>query len=199
MFYILDDSGYIEATSSHFIECKNKTCTEYKGTIPSGYDSLDDWVLNANIRAYKIDSSGNLVFDAGRDATLKTQWAQVGQIEVYSTEEKIIGVWIDGKPLYRKTIYLENVELPANSDGTIYELMLMDLWNIDHIDLSKFHIKAGADSSSIYTTTIMQNTYFSDNNYLYVRGFMTNLLIQTNYWKYIHKGCITIEYTKTTD
>lgn len=116
----------------------------------------------------------------------------------YSTEEQRIGTWIDGKPLYRKTILLENVELPANGDGTIYELTLMDLSNIDHIDLSKFHVKAGVDSSSIYTTTIIQNTYFGDDNYFYVRGFTNNLLIQTNYWKYIHKGCITLEYTKTT-
>lgn len=116
----------------------------------------------------------------------------------YSTEEQVVGTFL-GKPLYRKTFLLENTELPANGDGTIYELTLMDLSNIDHIDLSKFHVKAGVDSSSIYTTTIMQNTYFGDDNYFYVRGFTDNLLIQTNYWKYIHKGCITLEYTKTTD
>lgn len=117
----------------------------------------------------------------------------------YSTEEKIIGTWIDGKNLYRRTFLLEDVTLPANSDGTIYELTLMDLSNIDHIDLSKFHVKAGDTQDSIYITTIMQNTYFGDGNYFYIRGFFNNLLIQTNYWQYIHKGCVTVDYTKITD
>jgi hypothetical protein len=85
MFYILDDSGYIEETSSHFIECKNKTCTEYKGTIPSGYDSLDDWVLNANIRAYKIDSRGNLVFDSAKNTALQAEWANTENYKTITT------------------------------------------------------------------------------------------------------------------
>lgn len=75
MFYILDSLGYIEATSSHYIECDNKTCTEYKGTIPSGYSDLDDWVLNANIRAYKINTSGNLIYDEARDESLQKEYA----------------------------------------------------------------------------------------------------------------------------
>lgn len=75
MFYILDSSGYIEEVSTHYIERENKTCAEYTGAVPSGYDTLDDWVLNANVRAYKI-SSGNLVYDADRDAALTAQWAQ---------------------------------------------------------------------------------------------------------------------------
>lgn len=116
--------------------------------------------------------------------------------QVYSTKEQVIGTWIDGKTLYRRTLYLENVLLPVNGDGTIYELILMDLSNIDHIDLSKFHVKCAYEQSSPYVTTVMQNTYFDASNYFHVRGFMNNLLIQTNYFKYIFKACVTIEYTK---
>lgn len=73
MYYILDEDGYIEAVSSHFIECFNKTCTEYKGTIPEGYETLDDWILNANIRAYKLDDDENLIFDEARAAFLELE------------------------------------------------------------------------------------------------------------------------------
>jgi hypothetical protein len=52
--YILDDLGYIQEFSSNHISCNNKNCIEYKGTIPSGYSSLEEWAINANIRAYKI-------------------------------------------------------------------------------------------------------------------------------------------------
>lgn len=82
MFYILDSSGFIEEVSTHYIERDNKTCTEYTGAVPSGYDSLDDWVLNANIRTYKI-VSGNLTYDANRDAALTEQWAQWANMDGY--------------------------------------------------------------------------------------------------------------------
>ena len=120
-------------------------------------------------------------------------------LTTYSLEEKIIGSWINGKPLYRKTILLENVTLPVNGDGTIYETILMDLSNIDHIDLSKFHAKVGYEQSTPYITTVMQNTTFDNGDYFYIRGFNNNLLIQTDYFKHIFKACVTIEYTKTTD
>jgi hypothetical protein len=74
MYYILDDLGYIEEVSTHYIERDSKTCTEYTGAIPTGYETLDDWVLNANIRAYKLNASGNLVYDANRDAALQAEY-----------------------------------------------------------------------------------------------------------------------------
>lgn len=76
MRYILDDLGYIEAVSCTYIECSNKSCTEYIGAIPEGYETLDDWVLNANIRAYKIVDN-NLVYDANRAAALEEEWAEI--------------------------------------------------------------------------------------------------------------------------
>lgn len=74
MRYILDDLGYIEEVSFNaLIECNNKTCTEYTGSIPSGYNSLDEWLSNSNIRAFFIED-GNLVYDADRDAILQAQY-----------------------------------------------------------------------------------------------------------------------------
>jgi hypothetical protein len=75
MKYILDNSGYVESASCNPISCDDKVSQEYKGSIPSGYSSLDEWILNANIRAYKI-TSGNLVYDSARDAELTAKWEQ---------------------------------------------------------------------------------------------------------------------------
>ncbi len=69
------ENGYI---SKVFFGCSSGKCTLYKGDIPSGYDSLEKWADNANIRAYKI-SNGNLVYDANRDATLKSEWANMNR------------------------------------------------------------------------------------------------------------------------
>lgn len=39
-------------------------------------------------------------------------------INEYSTKEKIVGKWIDGKPIYRKTIFVSS--LPNNADPKEY-------------------------------------------------------------------------------
>lgn len=84
MRYILNDSGYIETISfTHEIECNNKTCTEYTGTTPSGYESLAEWSENANINAYKI-VEGNLTYDSEEDARLQNLWAsqEISETEI---------------------------------------------------------------------------------------------------------------------
>lgn len=74
MRYILDNEGWIEEVSfGGEIICNNNSCTEYTGSVPSGYVSLQDWFDNANIRAYKIES-GELVYDSDRDSELQELW-----------------------------------------------------------------------------------------------------------------------------
>lgn len=88
MRYILDDLGYIEEVSfGGIIECNNKTCIEYTGTIPSGYDSLIAWVEKANIRAYKI-IGGNLTYDEEKDAELQALYREELTREVKITSTK---------------------------------------------------------------------------------------------------------------
>lgn len=72
MRYILDDNGYIDSVSCTPFECKNKGCQEYTGTVPTGYNSLVEWVTTANIRTYKI-VEGNLVYDEAREAELENE------------------------------------------------------------------------------------------------------------------------------
>ena len=74
MRYILNDRGYIaELSDGHLITCNNNTCTEYTGTIPDGYTSLEEWAINANINAYKI-VDGNLTYDSEEDTRLQAEW-----------------------------------------------------------------------------------------------------------------------------
>lgn len=71
MRYILDSNGYVEEVSfGAIIGCGDKESVEYTGKIPTGYESLVDWQLNANIRAYKI-VEGDLVHDANRESELE--------------------------------------------------------------------------------------------------------------------------------
>lgn len=87
MRYILDDLGYIEeVTFGGLIQCNNKSCTEYTGKVPEGYESLEEWDLEANIRAYKI-VDGNLVYDDKRDAKLQEQCEIEAEKNATSTHE----------------------------------------------------------------------------------------------------------------
>lgn len=75
MRYILNDSGFIETISFDYqVECNNKSCTEYTGSVPTGYESLAEWSELANINAYKI-VNGNLTYDSNEDTRLQNLWA----------------------------------------------------------------------------------------------------------------------------
>jgi hypothetical protein len=76
MRYILDSEGYIEEIAfGSVIECNNNSCTEYTGSIPTGYESLCEWADNANIRAYYL-VDGNLTYDSVKDQELQAKWEQ---------------------------------------------------------------------------------------------------------------------------
>ena len=108
----------------------------------------------------------------------------------YSTEEQVIGTWIDGKPLYRKTIQKSFVD----NWTTLY---LNDL-NADTI-----YINYG----KTFANFKMDNTYYSNGQFYvsetdFFRTFIANkneLLVAFASAMTEREATITIEYTKTTD
>ena len=103
--------------------------------------------------------------------------------EVYSTEEQVIGTWIDGKPLYRKVIV----------DTTKSEIDLSSI-NIDYINLSKSVFE-------IYGITV--NNYTNGNDYAYTTYNSNTKILDTvtggNIVSVSLKIIYILEYTKTTD
>lgn len=53
-----------------------------------------------------------------------------GDLEVYSTDEKQIGVWIDKKPLYRKVIEVTSPS-SANTNTTVYSGLTSDMFIVN--------------------------------------------------------------------
>ena len=80
MRYILDDNGYVEAFGTHPITCSNKSCTAYEGDVPEGYETIEEWVQMANIRAYKV-VDGQLVYDSVRDEELQALYESECKVE----------------------------------------------------------------------------------------------------------------------
>lgn len=122
MRYILDDLGYIEAVSCTYIECNNKGCTEYTGTIPEGYESYAQWAEEANIRAYKIVDN-NLVYDANRAAALEEEWEKCSYRTNISTARLTENYTVKAANTYellplKEWITLGN-KLSVGNDGSI--------------------------------------------------------------------------------
>ena len=143
MRYILDDLGYIEEISfGGTIECNCKTCTEYNGTIPKGYESLCEWAENVNIRAYKI-VDGNLVYDENREKKLNIIAEDEAENNRCVTYKEIKGItnetYRDIEPLFvtKETDYekvnklIDSSEFPIEKIEIVTEEEINDLIQIN--------------------------------------------------------------------
>lgn len=120
----------------------------------------------------------------------KKQVVYRGIEEIYSTEEQIVGVWIDGRPIYKKVLEIgsingtnmKTIEVPSNIDklikepeGMLYDndangfpLNYNNIWNLNQ-DIGSFY----------YSKYGIQIKCYADFG--------------------IKEGYITIEYVKITD
>ena len=107
----------------------------------------------------------------------------------YSTEERVVGTWIDGQPLYQKTF--TGTLTTGNGDTRVYTGVNTD-FNIDiipHISGSVYKLYNG----NVYALTSANGTNYhaealieDDNLIIRDKGFSTE-------YNYI----VTIQYTKT--
>lgn len=108
----------------------------------------------------------------------------------YSEEEKVIGTWIDGKPIYRKVVNLNG--LPNATTKTVNH-------NISNIDTL---VKIGGFATTTDKTTITL-PYVNSANHIYQVGLIANsisITIQAGDNKSGYSTAYAIlEYTKTTD
>ena len=103
----------------------------------------------------------------------------------YSTEEKIVGTWADGKPIYEITIDLGEWTLNSSLN---YDATHLNIDEVIFIDASWHQINQPNYRGTISTTSGIDNRclYF---NGTYIKGASSS---------FTHRY-ITIQYTKTTD
>ena len=116
----------------------------------------------------------------------------------YSTDEKVVGTWIDGKPIYQKTV---SIKAPTNTSGVADSNMDISSWNVDNmIELKGFNDGTTASTSvngysyGTYDQHFELMTWFNkSDNKLWVRRYTTNA---NNSGVTVY---LTAVYTKTTD
>ena len=116
----------------------------------------------------------------------------------YSTDEKKIGTWIDGKPLYQKT-FVYNTATSGSTVANIGTINNMDTgFIIDGFYINQNSNFGGIGASYMLTNTgrnVEQTTYTS---YFYISssGIIYGLFGSTTASS---KIVVTVRYTKTTD
>ena len=105
----------------------------------------------------------------------------------YSTEEKVVGRWIDGKPLYQKTI--TELVTPNASYGKIY--------GMDNIEVINY---SGILYGSNTNITISGSNFGgSHSEYFDIWSDGGSFYVCTDSSHYNKSMILTIQYTKTTD
>ena len=108
---------------------------------------------------------------------------------IFSLEEKIVGKWIDGKPLYQKTINfgaLPNNTTKDVAHGVSNMKLMVECWGI-------------ATSSSEIMSLPRVSTGPTDPKYSVALSASTsNIKITTGYDRTSFSAYVTIRYTKTT-
>lgn len=109
-------------------------------------------------------------------------------LDVYSTEEKVVGTWIDGKPIYRKVV---QTTTPTTAN----------VWT--DIDTGIENIETHINKNISFKVNIL--TYFADsyensnNRFLVVpNGNKVSVLVGVSSWC-SKPMTMVLEYTKTTD
>lgn len=114
---------------------------------------------------------------------------------LYSTVERCVGKWTDGKPLYEKTVIID--ALP--STAYVLTSYLHNISNVNEICLWRGHIKFTSG-----TVQSMPTVQFSNNaiqsagcNFAQVTPTTIDVMVGTD--RSSAKGLFVIQYTKTTD
>ena len=118
--------------------------------------------------------------------------------EVYSTEERVVGTWIDSKPIYQKSV---SITVPASwaylnlgvSDADVAFIVfdasyVLNLYNSEY-QYVPFGIAWSNTFGSIGTSSMLTK---KPDGYLYLQGQFLNDWVGKS-------GVLTIRYTKTTD
>lgn len=106
--------------------------------------------------------------------------------DVYSTEEKVIGTWIDGKPLYRKVI-------TGKCYNDIGSSRIYDFTDLSINEIVYFYVKLGKTTTAY---SVMQQGANNNIN-IFIQNSRLYVDCTSDYRDEIIT--LTLEYTKTTD
>lgn len=180
-----------------------ENCYFYKQTVVNGTNASESIHINGVSIGWTAYTSGYslggyLLFPLSKGDTIRIvnstyeSWAyqpakvfgvkQSFSLHEYSTEEKVVGKWIDGKPLYQ-------ISIVGSASGT-NSTEVNTNFNCAEIALKKVNLTIENNNYGGYTQN--SGVYYVHNNNLVVVQTLTasNIIFRYN---------IIVEYTKKTD
>ena len=181
-----------------------KLITDTVGTGDSGnlqpYE-IDVWIIKvSNLVSSLEETTGSIIDNLTSTSTTDALSANMGRelnekinniafIDEYSTEEQRIGTWIDGKPIYRKTLSMGSI-----SGSAVYSHGIDNLHRVVHA-FGTFLQSSGhmEPLPKVVVNNAAWSADFADfTSTTFVLNFGSNIGTAT-------EVTLTIEYTKTTD
>lgn len=116
----------------------------------------------------------------------------VSSYAVYSTDEQVVGTWINGKPLYRKVIYLPSFSTNNLVSGVTYYGSFALSNYIADVDIAMVDTVHSflTNSQGTMMRSIDEGQYEKDTG---------NITLFTTYQRLNLVFYVCVEYTKTTD
>ena len=141
---------------------------------------------NINISEENVISATDTTYTAGNNITIENGVISANTSGVnYSTNEQVIGTWVDGKPIYRKTIYFPNGLLVQNNN-----------WVSIGITASSLNIERFIKAFAMGSPELAGGSGFNIN----VGNVNSNVSVYCDRnGDTIFIDYLTFEYTKTTD
>ena len=192
-----------KSDDSVYIGTKDIIRTDGNGNINVGKGSVGVWVDATNIIIDTTEnrSSQYLIVTIQYTKTTDTPWSgkfvpqgygYVSSGDIYSEQERQVGVWTDGKPLYQKTV--DCGALPNNTTKTVAH----GISDVDRI----VELKGTAYSTTNGYTLPLEDIDGGAgiNSAIRLYANVTNIYLDTKKDQSTYnKTLVTIQYTKTTD
>ena len=182
------DSGWLTNTSTHTFTITTA------GYYMMNFSKPD----NSDLTISDI-SSYNFQLEEGSTATTYTPYQNLDGQEIYSTGEVKIGTWIDGKPLYRKTVTINSINTSNNYIDVSHGISNMSM----PISVNGTAKITNVNQYRPFGCMFINTSGNLDPQYVFsVYGVTESAftLCYGNWWKTrFDRAYITIEYTKTTD
>ena len=178
------DVTYVSATSLSISQGYKGATTDNTVAIPVAiYGMKKNFQFKVNAIADTLSTRADHCF---LDDEVTTVEDAITYKDVYSTDEHVVGKWIDGSTLYEKTVDCGN--MPNNTSKTVAHGIT---------NLGKFVSVDGISANTSNNTYPLPYVY-SASDYIEVHVDSVNITIMTakNYSAY--SGYVTLRYTKTS-
>lgn len=162
-------------------------------TAGDGIDITNDVISTDDMTEAEMTAVTNEVF--GSSVVPDT----MGYDQIYSTAEQVVGKWVDGRPLYQKTI--DTGAMPSTLSGTTYYKAVAH--NIADMDFATS--VEGFAVKTDYTVCVFPYIIVrADNNNIsgwsaYATRSEVRIQANANHSATYTKTYVTIKYVKTTD